>query len=56
VNAYLYAIRENADEDDLARIEDALTPPTTYRNASGVPAWYGSDDDAWAEFERQTTR
>lgn len=53
VNTYLYAIRENANEDDLKLIEEALTPPPQYR-VQGVPAWYGSDDDAWTEFATQS--
>lgn len=52
MNAYLYAIRENATEEQLAEIDAALEPPVTYRH-KGAPVWYGSDDDAWAEFARQ---
>lgn len=48
-NAYLYAIRESADEKDLAKIEEALTPPSTFK-AGGRPAWYGSDEEASALF------
>lgn len=52
VNAYLWAIREHANEDRLAQIDAALEPPRSYR-VQGAPAWYGSDEDAWAEFARQ---
>jgi hypothetical protein len=37
----------------MEQIDEALTPPRTYRTQSGTPAWYGSDEDAWAEFARQ---
>jgi len=53
VNTYLYAIREHADEKDLATIEEALTPPRQYR-VRGVPSWYGDDDDAWQQFASQS--
>jgi hypothetical protein len=52
VNAYLFALREHADEKERDRITEALKPPRTYKVA-GAPAWYGDDDDAWAEFARQ---
>jgi len=52
ISLYLFALRYNADERRIAQIEEALTPPVTYRVA-GAPAWYGDDDDAWSEFERQ---
>ena len=52
MNAYLYAIREHASEEDLAEITEALTPPRQYR-VNGAPSWYGSDDDAWAAFATQ---
>ena len=51
-NAYLYALREHADEDRLAQIDAALEPPRSYR-VGGAPAWYGSDEDAWAQFASQ---
>jgi hypothetical protein len=53
VNTYLYAIREHASEEDLETIEEALTPPRTYR-VGGVPSWYGDDDDAWQQFASQS--
>ena len=53
VNTYLYAIRENANEDDLLLITEALTPPRQYR-VNGVPSWYGEDDDAWQQFATQS--
>lgn len=55
VAAYLFALREHADETRRAAIEEALRPPLTYR-VKGAPAWYGSDEDAWSEFARQATR
>lgn len=54
INAYLWALRENADADRLEAITEALQPPLTLRR-NGVPAWYGSDEDAWAEWDRQTS-
>jgi hypothetical protein len=52
-NVYLYALRENASEETLAEIEDALIPPVTAKLAKGVPAWYGDDDDAWESWSVQ---
>jgi hypothetical protein len=54
VNAYLYSIREHASQETLDQIEEALQPAVTDK-VGGEPAWYGSDDDAWAEFARQVT-
>jgi hypothetical protein len=34
---------------------ELLKPPVTAK-VGGVPAWYGSDDDAWAEFQRQAKK
>lgn len=51
-HAYLFAITEHADEKDRERIMEALKPPASFK-VGGTPAWYGSDDDAWAEFVRQ---
>lgn len=48
----MYAITENASDEDIAKIQAQLEPPDE-RDENGVPAWYGSDEDAWAEFERQ---
>ena len=45
-------MREHADNDRLAEIEQLLTPPTTYR-VKGVPSWYGDDDEVWEEFSGQ---
>lgn len=55
MNAYLFALREYADEDTLARIDEALEPPLTAK-VGAVPAWYGSDEDAWAGWEGQARR
>jgi len=52
---YLWAIRENAGEKQLEEIDRALEPPRSFRHA-GAPSWYGSDEDAWAEFSAQVTR
>lgn len=51
-NLYLYAVREHASEETLAKIDEALQPPATWR-VKGAPAWYGDEDDAWADFARQ---
>jgi hypothetical protein len=51
VNLYLFAVREHASEETLAEIEEALKPPVTAK-IGDTPIWYGSDDDAWADFER----
>lgn len=48
---YRYLLERNADEDTREQIARALEPPVTYR-VNGAPAWYGSDEDAWAEFAR----
>ena len=45
-------MREYATEETLAQIDKALEPPKEARH-DGTPMWYGSDDDAWAEFEHQ---
>jgi len=52
VNAYLFAIRENADDEQRDKIDEALTPPLTARAPDGRPAWYGSDEDAWGAFSQ----
>jgi len=43
---------ENADEQERERVSEALKPPRHFKFGN-APAWYGSDDDAWAEFVRQ---
>lgn len=48
---YLFAVREHADEETRSKIDEALAPPLTARR-DGVPAWYGSDDDAWSQFSQ----
>ena len=45
INAYLFMIREWADEDAHYRIDEALIP----QGRAMAATW--SDDDAWAEFE-----
>ena len=55
LNLYRYAILEHADEKQREKITEALTPPKDAR-FGGVPAWYGSDEDAWAEFARQAPK
>jgi hypothetical protein len=52
VNLYLFAIKEHADDKQMAEIESALEPPLTAKT-NGVPTWYGSDDDAWQDFSVQ---
>lgn len=32
---------------------EALLEPPHLKDETGAPIWYGSDEDAWAEFERQ---
>lgn len=49
MNAYLFALRENADEKTIDKIEDALTPPLSVR-VNGVPVGFG-EDEMWAEWE-----
>ena len=46
-------MREWANEETLDRIEAALAPPNRIDPDTGTPMWYGSDEDAWAEFERE---
>lgn len=55
VNLYRHALFEHADEKQRDKINEALTPPKTFK-VGGVPAWYGSDEDAWAEFARQAPK
>jgi hypothetical protein len=55
INLYRYAIFEHADDKEREKINEALTPPKTAK-FGGVPAWYGSDEDAWAEFTRQVPK
>jgi hypothetical protein len=52
MNLYLFAIRENADDEAMATIDRALEPPLSMTRG-GVPAWYGSDEDAWESFSYQ---
>ena len=49
MNLYLFALRENATDEQILEIEEALTPPVVAK-VGNVPAWYGSDEDAWTEF------
>jgi hypothetical protein len=55
VNLYRHALYEHADEKDRQKIDEALTPPKTLK-IGGAPAWYGSDDEAWAQFMRQAPK
>jgi hypothetical protein len=48
----LWALRENASDETLSKIERALESPTTVRGAQ-PPRWYGSEEDAWAQFQAQ---
>lgn len=51
VNAYLFAIREYADERRLDEIEAALEPPNRWDEQRQAPAWWVDDEDAWDAFE-----
>lgn len=55
VNLYRHAIYENADDKQKEKIDEALTPPKTAK-IGGVPAWYGSDEEAWTQFVRQAPK
>ena len=55
VNLYRHAIYEHADEKQKEKIDEALTPPKTSK-FGGVPAWYGSDEEAWTQFVRQAPK
>jgi hypothetical protein len=46
INAYLFMIREWADEDQQYQIDEALLP----QGRSLAATW--DDDEAWAEFEQ----
>jgi hypothetical protein len=48
-------ITENADADKRIEIMEALKPPVSAK-VGGVPVWYGSDEDAWADFQRQAPK
>ena len=52
MHLYLYAMTEHASDEQIAQIHAQLDPPDR-KDENGVPRWYGSDEDAWAEFERQ---
>jgi len=55
VNLYRFALLEAADEKEREKIEQALQPPITAKRR-GVPTWYGSDEDAEAEWLRASRR
>lgn len=46
-------IREWANKERLEEIDEALTPPPSWRDPlTGLPAgWTGSEDDDWAAWE-----
>lgn len=50
MNAYLFAIREHADEKLRDKIDAALEPPLSYR-PGGVPVGF-DDEDMWSEWEQ----
>lgn len=50
INVYLFAIREWADEDKLAEIEEALTAPNRLDPTTRAPRWWVDEDDAFAGF------
>jgi len=50
----LFASKQHADERRLDEIERALTPPVTAKTVDRRPAWFGSDEDVWAEWKKQT--
>jgi hypothetical protein len=50
--AYLFALREHADKDRQQAIDKALEPPLSMR-VDSRPVWFGSDEDAWAEWQTQ---
>jgi len=52
VHLYRFALLEHADEKERDQILSALKPPVRAK-IGGVPAWYGSDDDAWQNFAKQ---
>lgn len=53
LNLYLTMIREWANKERLEEIDEALTPPPSWRDPlTGLPAgWTGSEDDDWAAWE-----
>lgn len=53
MSLFLARLRDVCTKDEWAQIEQELEPPLdSTLDAEGVPAWYGSDEDAWASFER----
>lgn len=52
MSLYLTRLREVCTKDEWAQVEIELEPPLDMTlDADGVPAWYGSDEDAWKSFE-----
>jgi hypothetical protein len=48
---YVFMLREWAKQEQLDKIEAALTPPPSWRDPStGLPAgWSSEDDEGWGE-------
>jgi len=55
---YLYMLREWADEETLAKIDDALRPPAEWRDPmTGLPAGFSdNEDDDWEDWARAMRR
>lgn len=51
--AYENMIRSTGDEQLIASFEDAIEPPNVINEDTGMPDWYGSDEEAWGEFQAQ---
>jgi hypothetical protein len=48
--AYRRMIYEIGDEQVKAQFEDFTSPDNVVNPATGVPDWYGSDEEAWSDF------
>lgn len=50
-SAFDYMIRESGDAEMISMYEALTEPPNEINEETGVPDWYGSDDEAWAAFQ-----
>lgn len=46
-------IAASGNKELQGRYESAVEPPNVINPDTGVPDWYGSDDEAWSEFQAQ---
>lgn len=50
VAAYTHMVYASGNKEMIAQFEMLVEPPNEINPETGVPDWYGSDEEAWDQF------